>query len=138
MQYLFVYATDNCLDFKKPKTTSLTILDKLIKAGADINVANEEGWTLLHLAVKSQQEEVMLFLVEQGADPRMHSRDGTALELACMRRVVEQVWDEVETKVEVLSEDSLPRKLQSKIKTINQLITTITTINHHKQRNNQR
>eukprot|EP01102_Stenamoeba_stenopodia_P019499 TRINITY_DN737_c0_g3_i1.p1 TRINITY_DN737_c0_g3~~TRINITY_DN737_c0_g3_i1.p1 ORF type:complete len:1258 (+),score=266.02 TRINITY_DN737_c0_g3_i1:243-4016(+) len=109
----FHVAYENYLDNKHSLMPVFDILRLLIKAGADINVAKEDGWTVLHMAVKRQQEDMTYFLIEQGANPRLRSRDGTALEMACMRQVVEQVWDQVETKVEVLKDDSFPKKLQN-------------------------
>lgn len=39
-----------------------------IRAGADVNVTNSEGITLLHSAIKQGDTQAALFLLEQGAN----------------------------------------------------------------------
>jgi len=40
----------------------------MIKAGADVNVTNAEGLTLLHLAIEQGDTQSALFLLDQGAN----------------------------------------------------------------------
>lgn len=41
---------------------------KLLAGGANINVTNEDGLTLLHQAIMNQNKDAALFLLENGAD----------------------------------------------------------------------
>src|SRR5690606_32212842 len=48
----------------------LQLVAKLLELGEDINVADKDGYTLLHYAaMKSKDLKLMQFLVEKGADP---------------------------------------------------------------------
>ena len=62
---------------------SLELVQKLVAAGADVNMCADDGRTALHeAAMKSELAEVV-FLVEHGADPGARTGRGeTALSLA--------------------------------------------------------
>jgi ankyrin repeat protein len=47
---------------------SLEMAQKLIDAGADVNLATTTGWTALHLAVDSRNPGMVELLVKSGAD----------------------------------------------------------------------
>jgi len=46
----------------------LDVVQLLVQHGAKVNVQNIEGETLLHIAVRCEQSEVIMFLLSQGAD----------------------------------------------------------------------
>ena len=60
------------------------ILDIFLRSGADINQANDRGWTPLHQAAYSNQTEIAKRLVEAGAAPdrEAHGEGGTPLAVA--------------------------------------------------------
>jgi ankyrin repeat protein len=60
------------------------ILDVFLHSGADINQANDRGWTPLHQAAYSNQVELAKRLVEAGAAPdrEAHGEGGTPLAVA--------------------------------------------------------
>ncbi len=39
-----------------------------IEAGADINLQNKYGWTLLHIAIRRDRRDMVEYLLEKGAD----------------------------------------------------------------------
>jgi ankyrin repeat protein len=43
-------------------------IDKLIASGANLNEANNDGWTALHHATRYNQPEVAKLLIEKEAD----------------------------------------------------------------------
>ena len=45
-----------------------SVARKLLAGGANINVTNEEGLTLLHQSINNQNKDAALFLLENGAD----------------------------------------------------------------------
>ncbi len=53
----------------------------LLEAGADVNEANDRGWTPLHAAAYSNQSEVAALLIHHGAalDAEAHGAGGTPL-----------------------------------------------------------
>lgn len=57
--------------------------DHLIKLGADINKQRYDGWTALHQAVWQDDEKMVSFLLEKGANPALKDQRGeTPLETA--------------------------------------------------------
>jgi ankyrin repeat protein len=60
----------------------------LVKAGADVNLANKDGWTPLYAAASNDHEEAMRVLVEAGAEVNL-AKDAAAqggLRLLCRDR----------------------------------------------------
>jgi uncharacterized protein len=59
------------------------MLGLLLSHGANINEKQSGGWTVLHQAAHHNDTEMILYYLEQGADPFSAKEDGkTALELA--------------------------------------------------------
>jgi ankyrin repeat protein len=59
---------------------------ELIKAGADVNLANKGGDTPLHFAVRDVQETSVALLIQAGADVHKVNEDGESpMELAMWR-----------------------------------------------------
>lgn len=54
---------------------SLTQVEKLIEAGADIHFFDELSFSALHYSVKSGNRQIVHFLLEQGADVNAHNAD---------------------------------------------------------------
>lgn len=65
----------------KGKFDSASVLNELLSAGADVNDANDRGWTPLHQAAYGNQCELAVKLIEAGADldPEAHGSGGTPL-----------------------------------------------------------
>ena len=62
---------------------NVEIAKLLVEAGSDINFANDEEYTPLHLAVERKDEEVARFLLESGADKSLTNDDNqTAWQMA--------------------------------------------------------
>ncbi|MBN1684267.1 MAG: ankyrin repeat domain-containing protein [Gammaproteobacteria bacterium] len=70
--------------------SELAILERLLEHGVDINEANNEGDTPLHMAASCNnflQTVMAQFLLNAGADPDLPNKDGdTALHLAVKAR----------------------------------------------------
>ncbi|XP_035709029.1 protein phosphatase 1 regulatory subunit 12B isoform X12 [Folsomia candida] len=61
----------------------IKVLDQIIKAGANINVTDVDGWTALHAAAHWGQKEACEILLENNCDTSIKdSCDQTALEIA--------------------------------------------------------
>ena len=57
-------------------TFNLELVQQLLKAGADPNMANKNGWTPLMFAAKYGQLEIAQSLLAAGADPNRATKDG--------------------------------------------------------------
>ncbi|XP_055354554.1 LOW QUALITY PROTEIN: serine/threonine-protein phosphatase 6 regulatory ankyrin repeat subunit A-like [Paramacrobiotus metropolitanus] len=70
------------------KESRAGLVDQLLKLGAEINTATENGETALHFAVRDAKEEMVRMLVTYGADPTIIGGDlkQLPLHLACMRK----------------------------------------------------
>ncbi|XP_046739305.1 rabankyrin-5 isoform X1 [Diprion similis] len=80
------------LAIKTPLKKGREIVAALIKAGADINQVNEKGLTLLHQAILKEDSATAIFLLENGADMNIKTRDGeTPLQLCVHCRLGEVV-----------------------------------------------
>ena len=66
------------------ENNNLGLMKKLFKAGADINLQDPSGWTLLMYAAKSAVDtSSVLYLMNLGADPTLTNNDGqTVLNVA--------------------------------------------------------
>lgn len=69
-------ALTKMLDAGIAEATALPIADMLVKAGIDVNVADGYGKTALYYAAKADQPNMVLLLIEAGADPMSQSQRG--------------------------------------------------------------
>ncbi|MCP4134130.1 MAG: ankyrin repeat domain-containing protein [bacterium] len=72
---------------------------KILEAGAELNAADEDGYTGLMHAVYNCYPEIVKFLVDKGADKTARSKDGsnqTAMDLA--REYLEEDPDDEENE----------------------------------------
>lgn len=61
----------------------IDLIERLIKRGADVNLADQEGWTPLHLAAQMGDLELLALLEKNGASRTVRTKDGkTPLDLA--------------------------------------------------------
>lgn len=61
----------------------VSVADRLIEGGADVNARQGGGWTPLHAAVRNRSIDAVRLLLAHGADPFRRADDGTTpLELA--------------------------------------------------------
>ena len=68
----------------KGNPAAASLVDTLLDAGADVNDANDRGWTPLHQAAYSNQDAIAAALIERGADLEAdaHGSGGTPLIVA--------------------------------------------------------
>jgi ankyrin repeat protein len=66
---------------RKDGKSGTSAIQALLEAGADVNEANDRGWTPLHAAAYSNQTKVAALLIEKGAalDAEAHGAGGTPL-----------------------------------------------------------
>ncbi|HYP15529.1 MAG TPA: ankyrin repeat domain-containing protein [Bryobacteraceae bacterium] len=69
---------------KTDRKPALELLQALLRAGADVNEANDRGWTPLHQAAYSNQCDIAEPLIDSGADldAEAHGSGGTPLIVA--------------------------------------------------------
>ncbi|MCP5487705.1 MAG: ankyrin repeat domain-containing protein [Verrucomicrobia bacterium] len=60
----------------------LFFVQELLKAGADVNVFDAYGWTLLRHAIRAGSLEMIQMLLEHGAEPNRYKKDRWPLALA--------------------------------------------------------
>ena len=60
----------------KDKALALRLSERLIKAGADVNVSQDGGWTPLHQAAAHGNIELVRMLLRYGANPNARAEDG--------------------------------------------------------------
>jgi len=68
-------------DWKGGLSAGKSAIEALLAAGADVNDANDRGWTPLHAAAYSNQPEIAALLLAKGAalDAEAHGAGGTPL-----------------------------------------------------------
>lgn len=76
----------------------------LVEKGVDVNAADVEGYTALHLAVTEKRLEIVRELIKSGANVNAESKC-TPLHLACMVGEKEIVKELVEAGAEIEQED---------------------------------
>jgi ankyrin repeat protein len=59
--------------------TNVGIAMNLIDRGADVNMANQDGWTPLALAVSARNTDLVRALLSKGADPNAPAGNGQRL-----------------------------------------------------------
>ncbi len=75
------------------------IVDFLIMNGADINVRNSRGWTLLHVAVDRWRTDVIKTLLKHGIDKNALTLGGKkAIEFSCSEEITNLLSDEIDIK----------------------------------------
>lgn len=68
------------------KARARAAVDLLIARGADVTLADEKGWTALHMAVRHNDASLINVLLTAGADPLARSLDGkTPMDAATLR-----------------------------------------------------
>ncbi|BAA89654.1 gp29 [Wolbachia phage WO] len=80
----------------------------LVEKGANVNAADVEGYTALHLAVTEKRLEIVRELIKSGADINAaeYGNKCTPLHLACMVGKVEIVKELVEAGAEIEQADT--------------------------------
>ena len=83
--------------------TPLTELaDILLKAGADVKLADNEGRTALWIALRQERPGMAQALLKAGADPKAQDKEGTtALMVACRYAFADIVQALIDAKVDV-------------------------------------
>ncbi|KAH7300928.1 hypothetical protein KP509_23G003900 [Ceratopteris richardii] len=82
------YGKEGDLLCKAVDNGSLSILQDLIKYGADINATNADGSTALHNAISTSNLDIAKLLIDHGAD--LHKTDGRGLKPAELARQLKE------------------------------------------------
>ena len=68
--------------FSAAEGGELEALKKHLERGVDLNVANNQGYTALHMAVRGGQKNAVALLLEKGANVNAECKGKTPLEFA--------------------------------------------------------
>ena len=60
----------------------LSIIEEIIVRGADVNYADKDGETVLHLACQNGHSEIVKILIDRGADVKQGSKNGSTWKLS--------------------------------------------------------
>jgi ankyrin repeat protein len=68
-------------EWKGGVSAGVSVIEALLAAGADVNDANDRGWTPLHAAAYANKPQIATLLIEKGAalDAEAHGAGGTPL-----------------------------------------------------------
>ena len=69
----------------------LNIAQLFIKCGANVNKANEQGETPLHLATRLENKEAYHFLLANGANRFARTKNGETIADFCLQKTIEQM-----------------------------------------------
>ncbi|CAL4119884.1 unnamed protein product, partial [Meganyctiphanes norvegica] len=69
----------------------MAVASLLLEGGADIDSTNSEGFSLLHLAIKSQDDNAATFIVSKEADVNLRTRSGESPLQLCIEQSVGSV-----------------------------------------------
>ena len=77
---------------------------EMVKALEDINIVNKYGWTLLHITIRRDRQEMVAFLLENGAD--INKVDGVG-----WTPLMEAIMDEMTELVKFLVEKGADKSI---------------------------
>ena len=69
----------------------LDIAQLFIKCGANVDKANEQGETPLHLATRLENKEAYHFLLKNGANRFARTKNGETIADFCLQKTIEQM-----------------------------------------------
>ena len=87
----------------------LNIAQLIIKCGADVNKANEQGETPLHLATRLENKEAYRFLLANGANRFARTKNGETIADFCLQKTIAQM---AQSKWITTKHKNLPSPLQ--------------------------
>ncbi len=82
----------------------LDMAQTALKCGADIDKANEEGETPLHLATRLENKEAFRFLLNNGANRFARMKNGETIADLCYQKTISQMAE----STKVCSHTSIP------------------------------